>query len=117
MADLLSQYLERRLTCQISKSTMRDPVFLVQYPDETYDRESLCEWLISNPMRHPITKDVCDEQLQYEDDLITRELLIQHFGQTAYQRHDDSYLLLRDNACSTAPSIISLYGHSISKRL
>lgn len=106
----MTDKIQRTLTCPISQEFMQDPVIL-NLTAETFDRGALCEWIVDNPTRHPITKVDFGIRLQYQDNIYVRALLIQYRGQGEYQRYDDSYLVSDDTATSTVPStcIASLY--------
>ncbi len=106
----MTDKIRRTLTCPISHEFMQDPVIL-DPTAETFDRGALCEWIVDNPTRHPITKVDFGIRLQYQDNIYVRALLIQYRGQGEYQRYDDSYLVSDDTATSTVPStcIASLY--------
>lgn len=81
--------VEQILTCPISFDRMQDPVTLVQ-TGQTYDRKSLCEWLITDPTLCPASNRRFIDKLEYTDNLIARKLLVLYFGDGAYQRHGDS---------------------------
>jgi TPR repeat protein len=81
--------VDELLTCPISFDRMQDPVTLVQ-TGQTYDRKSLCEWLLTDPTLCPASNQRFTDKLEYVDNLIARKLLVEVFGDRAYQRHDDS---------------------------
>lgn len=77
--------------------TMRDPVTLVQ-SGHTFDRESLCQWLLINPTRCPFTNVDYGVKLQYGDNIRIRQLLTLYYGEDAFQRYDDATFKLRYDA-------------------
>jgi hypothetical protein len=85
------------LICPISLSLMRDPVTLMQ-SGHTFDRESLCQWLLINPTRCPFTNVDYGVKLQYGDNIKIRQLLTLYYGDQAYQRYDDATFYIRYEA-------------------
>eukprot|EP00544_Gedaniella_sp_CCMP2646_P012521 CAMPEP_0202482206 /NCGR_PEP_ID=MMETSP1361-20130828/1645_1 /ASSEMBLY_ACC=CAM_ASM_000849 /TAXON_ID=210615 /ORGANISM="Staurosira complex sp., Strain CCMP2646" /LENGTH=384 /DNA_ID=CAMNT_0049110001 /DNA_START=80 /DNA_END=1234 /DNA_ORIENTATION=- len=85
------------LICPISLSLMRDPVTLMQ-SGHTFDRESLCQWLLINPTRCPFTNVDYAVKLQYGDNIKIRQLLTLYYGDQAYQRYDDTTFYIRYEA-------------------
>lgn len=84
-----SEAIGEFLTCPISCDIMRDPVTLVQ-SGHTFDRESLCQWLLIHPTRCPYTNVDYGVKLQYGDNIVIRQLLTLYKGDAAYQQFDDS---------------------------
>jgi tetratricopeptide (TPR) repeat protein len=85
------------LICPISLTLMRDPVTLMQ-SGHTFDRESLCQWLLINPTRCPFTNVDYGVKLQYGDNIKIRQLLTLYYGDQAYQRYDDTTFYIRYEA-------------------
>jgi len=80
--------IEEMLTCPFSLELVRDPVMVVQ-SNQSYDRERLCTYLLSNPTRCPM-EGIFPEKLQYVNNLALRQLLVLYKGDGAYQKYDDS---------------------------
>lgn len=85
----MTDEIKQMLTCPISLDYMRDPVTLIQ-TRQTYDREFLCEWLLEDPTRCPVTNRCFTEKLEYDDNLTARQLLMLYLGDDAYQPYDDA---------------------------
>ena len=81
--------MERLLTCPISHDIMHDPVTL-EKSGHVFDRESLCQCLVKNPTKCPLTNTDYGEKLHYADCISIRKLLTMYMGDGAYQRFDDS---------------------------
>lgn len=77
------------LTCPISHDIVKDPVILIS-SGKTYNRESLCLWLLKNPTLCPYTRKGPGEKLQYIDNLFIRQTLVETLGEKAFQPYDDS---------------------------
>jgi WD40 repeat protein len=78
---------ESKLTCPITGELMKDPVILES--GHTFDRESLCKALLEKPTHCPINGDL-RKRLQFHDNTFARQDLIHYFGDSAYQKFDDS---------------------------
>jgi tetratricopeptide (TPR) repeat protein len=85
------------LICPISLFRMKDPVTLIP-SGHTFDRESLCQWLLINPTRCPFTNVDYGVKLQYGDNIRIRQLLTLYYGDQAYQRYDDATFYIRYEA-------------------
>jgi TPR repeat protein/GTPase SAR1 family protein len=90
--------IRRILTCPISGDIMEDPVIL--FPSgKTFNRESLCTWLLRNPMpRCPWTNQPLERHMTYVENREIRDILISHLGEEAYVRYDDSTFKLQYQA-------------------
>jgi tetratricopeptide (TPR) repeat protein len=88
--EQLSDDIRRSLTCPISGDIMEDPVIL--FPSgKTFNRESLCTWLLRNPMpRCPWTNHPLERHMTYVENREIRDILIYYLGEEAYVRYDDS---------------------------
>jgi TPR repeat protein len=77
------------LKCPISLDRVQDPVTL--FPSgHTFDRESICGWLLTNPDRDPITMKRYDTPMSFADNISLRQILMQHHGDMAYVKYDDT---------------------------
>ena len=85
----MTDEIKELLKCPISHDIMRDPVTLVQ-SSQTFDRESLCNSLLKNPTRCPLTNKDYGEKLKYIDNVGIRQFLVMYLGGDAYQKYDDS---------------------------
>jgi TPR repeat protein len=101
--EQLSEDIRRILTCPISGDIMKDPVILFPY-GKTFNRESLCTWLLRNPIpRCPWTNKPLEQHMTYVENRDTRETLIQHLGEEAYEKYDDSAFQFQYQALWNAP--------------
>ncbi len=107
--------MEDILNCPISLCAMRDPVTLLQ-SGHTFDRQSLCQWLLVNPTRCPLTHVDYREKLQYGDNVKIRQLIIVYLGDDAYQRYDDSRFREQYDAIVIEPTEASNSGESYTHR-
>jgi hypothetical protein len=96
--------IKRILTCPISGNIMKDPVIL--FPSKkTFDRESICTWLLRNPTpRCPWTNQPLERHMAYTENLDVRDILIRYLGQEAYQRHDDTNFKVQYAALWNTPT-------------
>jgi hypothetical protein len=68
---------------------MQDPVIL--FPSgNTYDCEQICKSLLHHPNLDPSSGVRYDSKLQYCDNLAVRKLLMETYGDKAFQKYDDS---------------------------
>jgi TPR repeat protein len=102
--EQLSDDIKRTLTCPISGDIMRDPVILSPC-GKTFDRESMCNWLLRNQIPPcPWTNVPLERHIPYTENRDTREdILIRYLGQEAYQKYDDSAFQLQYQALWNAP--------------
>jgi hypothetical protein len=77
------------LMCPISYDRMQDPVILIPSGD-TYDCEQICKSLSHHPNLDPSSGVRYDRKLQYCDNLAVRRLLMETYGDKAFQKYDDS---------------------------
>jgi hypothetical protein len=82
------------LTDPISHEIMKDPVTLID-SGVTYDKESLCNYIRTNPnsKRCPYSRKELDpgqEKILYVPNLLIRKYLTDTHGEGAYQPYDDS---------------------------
>jgi TPR repeat protein len=105
---LTTQNIEDNLECPISHEIMQDPVIIVQ-TGHTYDRQTLCQWLEKCPTRCPLTNQVYDEKLWFNDNITARKLLTMYKGDAAYQPFDDSDFLEKHDARLIEPSASTLF--------
>jgi TPR repeat protein len=84
----ITDKIDEILTCPITLDIMSDPVIVIQ-SKITYDRESLCQWLLQNPTRCPLGEDR-KEKVTYVDNISIRQLLTSHLGDNAFKKYDDS---------------------------
>lgn len=73
---------------------MSDPVTLVP-SGISYDRKSLCEYLLKNPSTDPSTKEDCGDKLQYAENYSARQVLTLYLGDAAFRKYDDSVFKLQ----------------------
>jgi hypothetical protein len=76
------------LMCPISYDRMKDPVILIP-SGNTYDCEQICKSLLHHPNLDPSSGVRYDSKLQYCD-LAVRQLLMETYGDKAFQKYDDS---------------------------
>jgi ankyrin repeat protein/TPR repeat protein len=102
--EQLSDDIRRALTCPISGDIMRDPVILYR-SGKTFDRESLCTWLLRNQTpRCPWTNVPLERQMPYTENRDTCDTLTWYLGAEAYERYDDSVFKLQYQALWNAPA-------------
>jgi hypothetical protein len=77
------------LMCPISHDRMQDPVILIP-SGNTYDCEQICKSLLHHPYLDPSSGVRYDSKLQYCDNLAARQLLMETYGDKAFQKYDDS---------------------------
>jgi TPR repeat protein len=77
------------LLCPISCDVMEDPVILLP-AGMTYDRKQICKSLLHHPNLDPSSGVRYDSKLQYCDNVVVRQLLMETYGDKAYRRYDDS---------------------------
>jgi hypothetical protein len=77
------------LMCPISCDRMQDPVILIP-SGNTYDCEQICKYLLHHPNLDPCSGVRYDSELQYCDNLAVRQLLMETYGDQAFQKYDDS---------------------------
>jgi hypothetical protein len=77
------------LMCPISYDRMQDPVILIP-SGNTYDCEKICKSLLHHPNLDPSSGVRYDSKLQYCDNLAVRQLLMETYGDKAFQKYDDS---------------------------
>jgi hypothetical protein len=77
------------LMCPISYDRMKDPVILIP-SGNTYDCEQICKSLLHHPNLDPSSGVRYDSKLQYCDNLAVRQLLMETYGDKAFQKYDDS---------------------------
>ena len=94
--------MELSLTCPISRGIYNDPV-LIQQSGHVVDRKSLCEWLLKNPTRCPVTNVDFGKKLQYCDCHFSKSHLIQVNGENEYKRYDDSEFQRQYEALQIVP--------------
>jgi hypothetical protein len=68
---------------------MQDPVILIP-SGNTYDCEQICKSLLYHPNLDPSSGVRYDSKLQYCDNLAVRQLLMETYGDKAFQKYDDS---------------------------
>jgi hypothetical protein len=87
--EQLSEDIRRILTCPISGDITEDPVIL--FPSgKMFNRESLCTWLLRNPMpRCPWTNQPLERHMTYIENREIRDIWISYLGEEAYVRCDD----------------------------
>ena len=90
----LTPAMKELLTCPISGELMSDPVTLVP-SGISYDRKSLCEYLLKNPSTDPSTKEDCGDKLQYAENYSARQVLTLYLGDAAFRKYDDSVFKLQ----------------------
>ncbi len=101
--EQLSDDIRTTLTCPISGDIMQDPVIL--FPSgKTFNRKSLCTWLLSNPTpRCPWTNVPLERHMTYVENRDTRETLIRYLGDEAYEPYNDFIFKLQYRALWNAP--------------
>jgi TPR repeat protein len=77
------------LLCPISCDVMEDPVILLP-AGMTYDRKQICQSLLQYPNLDPSSGVRYDGKLQYCDNVVVRQLLMETYGDKAYRKYDDS---------------------------
>jgi hypothetical protein len=77
------------LMCPISYDRMKDPVILIP-SGNTYDCEQICKSLLYHPNLDPSSGVRYDRKLQYCDNLAVRQLVMETYGDKAFQKYDDS---------------------------
>jgi hypothetical protein len=85
--DMLS--VPSGLMCPISYDRMQDPVILIP-SGNTYDCEYICKSLLHHPNLDPSSGVRYYSKLQYCDNLAVRKLLMETYGDKAFQKYDDS---------------------------
>jgi hypothetical protein len=103
--EQLPEDMRRILTCPISGDIMQDPVILVPSTGKTFNRESLCTWLLRNPTpRCPWTNQPLDRDITYVENRGIRDTLTLYLGEEAYVRYDDSDFKLQYQALWNEPT-------------
>jgi hypothetical protein len=77
------------LMCPLSYDRMKDPVMLIP-SGNTYDREQICNSLLHYPNLDPSSNVRYDSKLQYCANLAVSKLLMETYGDKAFQKYDDS---------------------------
>lgn len=80
--------VQELVTCPISLQVMKDPVTLVP-SGHTFDRESICNALLLQPTRCPLTGVDYGRKLEYGDNIRIRQLVALYFGDGVYQKYND----------------------------
>jgi hypothetical protein len=99
--ELHRQAIQLSLTCPISRGIYNDPV-LIQQSGHVVDRKSLCEWLLQNPTRCPVTNVDFGKKLQYCDCHFSKSRLIL-YEENEYKRYDDSEFQRQYEALQIVP--------------
>ena len=90
----LTSPMKELLTCPISGELMSDPVTLVP-SGISYDRKSLCDYLLKNPSKDPSTDKDHGDKLQYAENYSARQVLTLYLGDEAFQKYNDSVFKLQ----------------------
>jgi hypothetical protein len=77
------------LMCPLSYDRMKDPVMLIP-SGNTYDCEQICNSLLHYPNLDPSSNVRYDSKLQYCANLAVSKLLMETYGDKAFQKYDDS---------------------------
>jgi TPR repeat protein len=77
------------LKCPISFQQMQDPVCLVP-SGHTYDKKSICEWLLTHPNRDPLSQTKYNEPISYVENIALRQVIMQQHGDAAYVKYNDT---------------------------
>jgi TPR repeat protein len=102
------------LLCPISCDVMEDPVILLP-AGMTYDRKQICKSLLHHPNLDPSSGVRYDGKLQYCDNVVARQLLMETYGDNAYRKYDDSGFQRRyQEAWNTSKFVGRVTARSIS---
>jgi hypothetical protein len=102
--EQLPEDMQRILTCPISGDIMKDPVIL--FPSgKTFNRESLCTWLLHNPTpRCPWTNQPLERHISFGKNIDIRKMLMENLGDEAFQEYDDFTFKLQYQALWNEPT-------------